>query len=132
MVHTAVVLPSDLLDRLKQDAEASGKGLSTLIRQRLQLSYVGSPDDAETHSLLQAINQLADALERDLGCRWDGDQYALLAFKAGINSFLDRYVLSGNPNRRPDAIARDREGDLPDDPPEVVGRVHARIIEISD
>ena len=36
MVHTAVVLPRDLLEQLRKDAEASGRGLSTEIRQRLQ------------------------------------------------------------------------------------------------
>jgi hypothetical protein len=36
MVHTAVVLPSELIDQLKKDADASGQGLSAEIRQRLQ------------------------------------------------------------------------------------------------
>ena len=35
MVHTAVVLPPELVARLKTDAEASDQGLSAEIRQRL-------------------------------------------------------------------------------------------------
>ena len=51
MVHTAVVLPRDLLERLRRDAKASDRGLSTEIRQRLQLTYdqEGLPSDPETN-----------------------------------------------------------------------------------
>ena len=57
MVHTAVVLPRDLLERLRTDAERSERGLSTEIRQRLQLTYdlEGLPRDPETSDLIECI-----------------------------------------------------------------------------
>lgn len=39
MAHTGVVLPHDLLQRLKADGLSSGRGLSGEIRRRLQASY---------------------------------------------------------------------------------------------
>ena len=93
MVHTAVVLPRDLLGRLKRDAEASDRGLSTEIRQRLQLTYdlEGLPRDRETNDLVEAIKTLADNLAGDLGKKWYQNAYALAAFKAGVAAFLAQY-----------------------------------------
>jgi hypothetical protein len=122
MVHTAVVLPPELVARLKTDAEASGQGLSAEIRQRLQSTYLSQGLPAETNRLLAAIRKLADMLARDLGTEWYGHSYALAAFKAGVLALLSRYELEGNEKLRPDG-----EGD---DPPEAVGRTYARLIEI--
>src|ERR1700731_1250953 len=82
MVHTAVVLPPELIDQLKTDAEAKDQGLSAEIRQRLQLTYLwqGSPNDVETNKVLHAIRHLSDFLARDLGKRWHEHPYALAAF----------------------------------------------------
>jgi hypothetical protein len=63
-------------------------------------------------------------LARDLGTEWYEHSYALAAFKAGVVALLSRYVLEGDEKVRPDG-----EGD---DPPEVVGRTYARLIEIAD
>ena|ERR1700737_232433 len=122
MVHTAVVLPQDLISRLKADAEAKGQGLSAEIRDRLQLTYL--TDDLETNNLLAAIREFSDMLARGLGTRWYQHSYALAAFKAGVVALLSRYLLDGDENVRPDG-----EGN---DPPEVVGRTYARLIEIAD
>jgi hypothetical protein len=125
MVHTAVVLPPELVARLKADAEASDQGLSAEIRHRLQSTYLsqGSPHDLETNRFLAAVRKLADTLARDLGTRWYEHSYALAAFKAGVAALLSRYLLEGDENVRPDG-----EGN---DPPEVVGRTYARLIEIA-
>jgi hypothetical protein len=122
MVHTAVVLPPELVAKLKTDAEAGDRGLSAEIRQRLLLSYLSH--GRETNRFLAAVRKLADMLERDLGVEWCGHSYALAAFKAGIAEFLSQYLLEGDAKVRPDGDG--------DDPPEVVGRTYARLIEIED
>lgn len=130
MVHTAVVLPPELVARLKADADAKNQGLSAEIRQRLQLTYLwqGSPNELETNNLLTAIRKLADVLARGLGTRWYEHSYALAAFKAGVAALLSRYLPEGDERVRPDS----ESAGGPDDPPDVVGRTYARLIEIED
>jgi hypothetical protein len=101
MAFTAVVLPQDLLERLRKDAAASDKGLSTEIRERLKLTYVlgGERIDPETDDLLAAIRLLARNLARDLGEKWRQQPYALAAFKAGVAAFLSRYQLEDHEGR---------------------------------
>ena len=126
MVHTAVVLPRELLGRLKRDAEASDRGLSTEIRQRLQLTYdlEGLPRDRETNDLVEAIKTLANNLAGDLRKKWYQNSYALAAFKAGVAAFLAQYRPEDDESALPDT----RVAGEPDDPPDVVGRTHARLI----
>jgi hypothetical protein len=125
MVHTAAVLPPELVERLKRDAEASGRGLSGEIRERLQRTYQAEDaEDPETDRFVAAVKTLSGFLERDLGTKWHGHDYALAAFRAGITALLARYVLAGDERLRPGYV----EGD-PDDPPDVVGRTHARRVK---
>jgi hypothetical protein len=128
MVHTAVVLPQDLLGRLKADAQSAGQGLSTEIRQRLQLSYLAhsAPGDPQTGSFLAAVRHLAHTLGRDIGVKWYEHPYALAAFQAGVIEFLARFQPDGEGHIRPDAPISAG----PSDPAEVVGRTHARVIGI--
>lgn len=130
MLHTAVVLPRDLLGRLKRDAERREIGLSAEIRQRL-LAYEQDRDldllkqrDERTKDLIEAVKLLADNLNGDLGMAWHEHPYALGAFKAGVAAFLAPYHPKGDASVRPDT----RVVGEPDDPPEAVGRTHARII----
>jgi hypothetical protein len=126
MVHTAVVLPSDLIARLRKDAEAKGLGLSAEIRLRLAAEDLmhARPRDLETKMLLHAIRHLSDFLARDLGKRWHEHPYAMAAFKAGVADLLARYQLEGDESVGPNA-------QVVGDPPEVVGRTHARRIGIA-
>lgn len=127
MVHTAVVLPRALLENLRRDAAASGQGLSAEIRERLEMYYLpigGLPFDPETNRLLNAIKALSEVLARDMGTRWHQHPYALAAFKAGVEAFLARYHPEGDEKVRPDT----RGTGEPNDPPEIVGRTHARPI----
>jgi hypothetical protein len=124
MVHTAVVLPQELIARLKKDAEARGQALSAEIRQRLLSTYLSEGSDAETNRFLAVVRKLAERLARDLGSEWCAHAYALAAFKAGVSEFLSSYLVDGDAKVRPDGNG--------DDPPEVVGRTHARLIEIED
>jgi hypothetical protein len=129
MVHTAVVLPRDILERLKADAEAADRGLSTEIRQRLQLTYdlEGLPRDPETSELVEFIKNLADNLAGDLGKKWHQHAYALAALKAGVEAFLAQHQPEGDARARPDT----RVVGEPKDSPETVGRTHARLIWIA-
>jgi hypothetical protein len=122
MVHTGVLLPQSLLERLRRDAEASDGGLSAQIRQRLQLTYdlEGLPRDPETSDLVECIKSLANNLARDLGKKWHESRYALAAFKGGLATFLTPYAPEG------DEGVRDIAGHS--DNPETVGRTHARLI----
>ena len=129
MVHTAVVLPRELLEQLRKEAAASGKGLSTEIRHRLQLvdaqKGIDAARDPETQELVRIIENLADNLAGDLGKKWHEHAYALAAFRAGVTAFLARYKPEGDASVRPDT----RVVGEPDDPPEAVGRTHARLID---
>jgi hypothetical protein len=122
MVHTAVVLPRDLLERLREDGEASNRGLSGEIRQRLQATYghVGPALDPETSHLVEQIRLLADSLARDLGRKWHESKYALAAFKGGLLTLLASHASEG------DEGTRDIPGHT--DNPETVGRTHARLV----
>jgi hypothetical protein len=123
MVHTAVVLPRSLLERLKKDAEGSERGLSTEIRKRLQASYNLEAGDTYTNDLVQCINELADELTRDYKMPWHKHEFALDAFKAGIEKFLAQYYAEGRAPAEPQFVGH------PDDAsPEVVGYWHARRI----
>jgi hypothetical protein len=130
MVHTAVVLPADLISRLKTDAEANERGMSAEIRSRLLLTYLwqGSPVDRETKNILAAVRKLGDMIVRDQGTRWYEHPYALASFKAGVAELLSRYLPAGDVSVRPDSESTNE----PDDAPEVVGRTYARLIEIGD
>jgi len=129
MIHTAVVLPEELLGQLKRDANSAGRGLSTEIRQRLQLSYdlESLPRDAATSELVDSIKMLADNLAGDLGEKWHQHPYVLEAFKAGVAAFLAQYQPKGDEAARPDT----RVVGEASDPPAVVGRTHARLIWIA-
>lgn len=128
MVHTAIVLPRYLHERLKNDAEALRRGVSTEIRERLMGTQVihdfGPPRDPETGDLVDSINVLADNLADDLGKKWHQHPYALAAFKAGVATFLAQYQPEGDESARPDTQVAGE----PDDPPDIVGRTHARLI----
>jgi len=130
MVHTAVVLPADLISRLRADGEVNARGLSAEIRERLLATYLwqSAPADREMKNILAAVRKLGDMLARGLGARWNEDGYVLAAFKAGVATLLSRYLPSGDERRRPDSVSTDE----PDDPPDVVGRTYARLIDIGD
>src|SRR5262249_41212539 len=130
MVHTAVVLPRGLLDDLKRDAAAHNRGVSAEIREQLELydrtRQRRASFDVETRQLLNAINLLSEFLARDMGAKWYQHPYALAAFKAGVEALLARYHPDGDERIRPDTHGAGK----PDDSPEIVGRTHARRIQI--
>jgi hypothetical protein len=128
MVHTAIALPRALLESLKADAAASSDGLSTEIRRRLELvdklRAFAEKSGHETRDLTLMAEQLAVALADDVGPQWHEHAYALAAFKAGLLALLAQYKPEGDANVRPKVGAFGE----PKDPPEVVGRMHAKRI----
>jgi hypothetical protein len=114
----------DLLERLKADAATRGHGLSTEIRQRLQVAETRRMRSGETEDLIEMTAGLAVRLHEDLGAKWHEHAYALAAFKAGLLALLAQYKPEG------DASVRPKVADFgePNDPPEVVGRMHAKEI----
>jgi hypothetical protein len=137
MVHTAIALPRDLLERLKKDAEASDRGLSTEIRYRLNQSYdQEGPSDPQTTDLVAAIKRLADNLASGLGMKWHQHRYVLAAFKTGVALFLAQCQPEGDESTPPDTVSvfgefKPRDAGEPHDPPDAVGRTHARFIMAS-
>jgi hypothetical protein len=124
MVHVAVVLSRHLLERLRNDAKASDRGLSAEIRQRLQGSY---GVDEQTAELIECIKLLANSLESDMGEQWSDHAYVQEAFKAGVLLLIDHWLpMHGSAHERPDT--EDDPDKPPDDPPAVVGRTHARFV----
>jgi hypothetical protein len=117
MIHTAVVLPRALLERMKKDAERSEHGLSGEIRHRLMLSYGSETDrgDPQTIDLAERIKMLADSLAVDLRRKWHESSYAKAAFIGGIMALVG-----------PTTLDRDIPGHTDD--PEAVGRTHARLV----
>src|SRR5262249_6459498 len=78
----------------------------------------------ETDDLIEMIEALAANLADDLGAKWHEHAYPLAAFKAGLLALLAQYKPEG------DAGVRPRAGDFGElnDPPDVVGRLHAKWI----
>ena len=122
MAHTGVVLPQDLLQRLKADGVSSGRGLSGEIRRRLQASYDQEAGDPATRHLIECTEQLANSITRDLLSPWHRTSFGRAAIKAGLSLLIAEYDIEG-----------EKPADLPwtgypdDAPPEVVGQTHARL-----
>jgi hypothetical protein len=123
MVHTGVVLPADLLQRLKADGATSGSGLSGEIRQRLQASYDLDGLNPPTRQLIEDTRKLADSLALDIGAQWQENEFVRKALKAGFAVFLQEY--DPKAERVADTWFRGHPDDAPHD---VVGQTHARII----
>lgn len=118
MMHTAVMLPQSLLDRLKSDAQTSARGLSGEIRHRLEMLQ---GLDLHTTKLVENTIKLADKLARDLGRPWHEHEFTRKALQAGFAVFLG-YDPDGEGHAAP------YTGHPHDAPHDVVGQTHARII----
>jgi hypothetical protein len=81
---------------------------------------------SETRDLIEMTEALANNLADDLGAKWHEHAYALAAFKAGLLALLAQYKPEGDANTRP-AAGTFGFGEL-NDPPDVVGRMHAKWI----
>jgi len=123
MTHAAVVLPTVLLQRLKSDGAASGRGLSGEIRHRLQASYEHESRDPETRRFVEWTEELTESIARDLGVRWYQTKFAREAMKSGLEVLIGEYAAEGD--SVPDVPW---SGYSDDAPPNVVGQTHARLV----
>jgi hypothetical protein len=77
----------------------------------------------QTTDLIKSIKALADSLARDLMVQWYETEFALKAFKAGIEVFLRQRDAEGDAH-----IYTPFHGHADDAPHDVVGQTHARLI----
>lgn len=112
MVHTAVVLPKHLLERLRRDGGVSDRGLSGEIRRRLLSTYHLEPQrDPRTAQVVASIVTFAEGLNRYLGEPWHKSEYGKACMAGGMLARVGPYR-GGN---------RDVPGHT--DHPEMVGRI---------
>jgi hypothetical protein len=86
MVHTAVVLPPEMIEQLKQ----SDRGLSEEIRGRLKESLdAESKYDPQTRELAENIMELAAQIPRHAKAEWHQHPEAHAVLKKMIQVFLE-------------------------------------------
>jgi len=124
MVHTAVVLPRDLIARLKSDAEISGRGLSTEIRRRLQASFGAAqqPSTPSTDLLINLIKNIDQNLSHDAS--WSESDFASEVFKWGVIDVISELTTHGSEPRPGTIKLQSRYGS--DVKAEIIGRTLAR------
>jgi hypothetical protein len=111
MVHTAVVLPPEMIERLKQ----SDRGLSEEIRNRLSYTLFVDEFDARTRELGPTVMRLADEVRRHTGQPWHGSRQAFEVLEAALQAYLETLKPT---NELSSEV-------FPDDPP-TLGRAIAR------
>jgi hypothetical protein len=117
-VHTAVVLPREMLDLLRESGRSRGMGVSEEIRERLAGSLFDDACDPITRTFAGEVYELARRVRRQFGAEW----YAFVnAHEAMVHALADQLA-----SYKPTATSADAPGTTPDDPPAVVGRVIAR------
>jgi hypothetical protein len=113
-IHTAVVLPPEVLDRLRQ----SERGVSEEIRRRIALTLEQDAIDPATRELLAAVTWIAGELHRQSRASWHAFPKAHEALSVAIQTWLEMVK-----PKEPGGAANDLLS--PDDPP-TLGRSIAR------
>jgi hypothetical protein len=123
MKQTALWLPRDMLERLK---EAGGeRGLGEEIRRRLLVSFEVEkpPRDQLTNLLLNLIKRIAVNLSLDE--EWWASRFAFNVFKTAINELLSELASTEVPNEpQPGTITKLQTRYGPD--VETIGKILAR------
>jgi hypothetical protein len=123
MVQTALWLPRGMQEHLKK---AGGeRGLGDEIRRRIQitLDIESLRRDQTTRQLLDEIEQLALSSSLDKGS-WHANRFAYDVFKAAINELLASYQPHSD---APGVVDRLKALYGPDEKPETIGRILARV-----
>jgi hypothetical protein len=121
MVHTAVVLPADVIERLKR----SERGLSEEIRNRLVYTLFVDEFDARTRELALAVMRLADDVRGHTGQPWYGGRQPFEV----LETALQTYLATLKPvNELPSADFRDDPATLG----RAIARNDARRVEVSE
>lgn len=115
-VHTAVVLPPDLLEHLRR----SDRGVSEEVRRRVALTFEQDALDAVTRELCTGLVDIAARLQVDYGKEWHASPDAYRAFVAAVVQRLTQYL----PTPRTGVGASDLLE--PNDEPETIGRMRER------
>ncbi len=119
-----ITLGDDLRDKLDHACYISMRSVAEEIRQRLEMSFDLEGDET-TLDLMYAMLFLAREIELDFGWTWWSNEKARSAFLAAVADQIVSYVIE--PTARPSFHSRARrEGGMPDDPPEAIGRAIAR------
>jgi len=125
-VHTAVRLPPEVLEKLRQ----SERGVSEEIRERIARTLLEDELDPNTRDLLNLARWLAEFLRSDFGGQWwHASPRAHEAFVAGVAELLAHYKPREPPVvRGPAGEVRVGVSDLFDaiEPADTVGRLRAR------
>ena len=119
MVHTAVVLPPEMLAALREWGARHGRTMSQEIRERLAGSLFEETRDAKTKQLEAEIVQLASEVLHDFKTHWHAEPRAHKAFLAAVADQIGSYEPPPTTSGSPDI------NDL-SDPPDVIGRALAR------
>jgi hypothetical protein len=128
MIQTALWLPREMHEQLK---EAGGeRGLGEEIRRRLQVSFgvEQQPRDGRTGPLLDLIKRLALNLSHDEP--WWRTHFSFDVFKAAINELLSD-LTSAMPEwiePQPGTMTKLQTRYGPDASPEIIGRTLARAV----
>jgi hypothetical protein len=127
MIQTALWLPRDMHQRLK---EAGGeRGLGEEIRRRLVASFgiEKRPRDSDTDLLLDLIKHVAVNLSLDE--EWWASHFACDVFKAAINELVRELVsFQGLAEPQPGTTTKLQTRYGPDEKPETIGRILARAV----
>jgi hypothetical protein len=106
MVQSAVRLPRDLHERLKN--AGGDRGMGDEIRRRLEASFESEkiPGNPNTGELISAISFADQELVRDFGS-WSKDRFAFEVFRESVNGLLKHYEPKGKavPLPKPDGLA---------------------------
>jgi hypothetical protein len=118
MVHTAVVLPAEMLAELREWGARHGRTMSQEIRERLAGSLFEETRDAKTKQLEAEIVQLAFEVLHDFKAHWHAEPRAHKAFLAAVADQIGSYEPPPTPTSgSPEDLS---------DPPDVIGRALAR------
>ena len=118
MVHTAVVLPPEMLAALREQGALHGRTMSQEIRERLAGSLFEETRDEKTRQLAAEIVQLASEVLHDFKTHWHAEPRAHKAFLAAVADQIGSY----EPPPTPTSGSPDDQSD----PPDVIGRALAR------
>ena len=122
MIQTAVWLPRDMHERLKNEG-ARREGLGEEIRRRIQMSFDAQDagPDGITRELLDEIGQVAIASSTE--GQWYTNLFTFNVFKAAADALISRL----EPKNAPGITPRLQKLYGPDAKAEIVGRILAGV-----
>jgi len=128
MIQTALWLPRDMHEKLKEDG--GERGLGDEIRRRLQLTFVAEQQSGDpiTDLLLNLIRQIDRKLSLDVS--WSEDSIGFDVLRLAINKLLSDLILNIHPTSesRQATMAKLQARYGPDAKPETIAEILARTV----